>query len=67
MKLDSLARGPFPFSEAIHLAWELAMHGMRRAALAVAAVGAGVAGGGRAYGAGSDVVEVDDAELTVSV
>lgn len=47
LKLDSLARGPFPFSEAIHLAWELAMHGMRRAALAVAAAGAGVAGAPR--------------------
>lgn len=43
LKLGSLGRGPFPFSEAIHLAWEqLATHGMRRAALAVAAVGAGV-------------------------
>lgn len=47
LKLGSLARGPFPFSEAIHLAWELATHGMRRAALAVAAVGVGVAGAPR--------------------
>lgn len=47
LKLGSLARGPFPFSVAIHLAWELATHGMRRAALAVAAVGPGAAGAPR--------------------
>lgn len=44
LKVGSLARGLFPFSEAIHLVWELATHGMRRAALAVAAGGADVAG-----------------------
>lgn len=43
LKLGPSVRGPFPFSEAIHLAWEQpATHGMRRAALAVAAVGVGV-------------------------
>lgn len=47
LKLGPVARGPFPFSEAIHLAWELAAHGMRRAALAIAAVGVGVAGAPR--------------------
>jgi hypothetical protein len=48
LKLASLGRGPFPFSEDIHLAVEV-MHGMRRAALATAAVGAGAVGAPRLF------------------